>query len=207
MSIETWLTYVATVFLLMCTPGPSQLLMLSNAMAHGWRRSLATAAGDLTANLLQMLAAGLGLAALIMTFDHALTVIKWCGVAYLVWLGLKMIRSGGSANAQRAIPARGQIRALWMQGFVTSATNPKAVVFFASLFPLFIAADRAFWPQFAILAATYLTMDALFLSGYGRGADWLAKRLASRAAHWANRIGGGFMIGAAILLGLRPVER
>lgn len=207
MSIEVWLTYVATVFLLMCTPGPSQLLMLSNSMAHGWRRSLATAAGDLTANLFQMLAAGLGLAALIMTFDHALTVIKWCGVAYLVWLGLKMIRSGGSASAQRATPARRQIRALWMQGFVTSATNPKAVVFFASLFPLFIAADRAFWPQFAVLAATYLTIDALFLSGYGRGADWLAKRLASRARPWADRIGGGFMIGAAVLLGLRPVER
>lgn len=206
MSIEIWLTYVATVFLLMCTPGPSQLLMLSNSMAHGWRRSLATAAGDLTANLLQMLAAGLGLAALITAFDNALTVIKWCGVAYLVWLGLKMIRSAGASGSTKAA-AKGRLRTLWLQGFVTSATNPKAIVFFASLFPLFIAANASFWPQFAVLSATYLAMDALFLTSYGRGADWLAKRLASRARPWADRIGGGFMIGAAVLLGLRPVER
>ena len=96
---------------------------------------------------------------------------------------------------------------LWLQGFVTSATNPKAIVFFASLFPLFIAADAPFWPQFVILSGTYLAIDALFLTSYGRGADWLAKRLASRARPWADRIGGGFMIGAAVLLGLRPVER
>lgn len=207
MSIETWLTYVATVFLLMCTPGPSQLLMLSNSMAHGWRRSLATAAGDLTANLLQMLAAGLGLAALIMAFDNALTVIKWCGVAYLVWLGARMIWSAGSGSAAKAALAQGRLRTLWLQGFVTSATNPKAIVFFASLFPLFITANAPFWPQFAVLSATYLAMDALFPTSYGRGADWLAKRLASRARPWADRIGGGFMIGAAALLGLRPVER
>ena len=207
MSVETWLTYVATVFLLMSTPGPSQLLMLSNSMAHGWQRSLATASGDLTANLLQMLAAGLGLAALIVTFDNALTIIKWCGVAYLVWLGARMILSAGAAGKAKSATAQGRLRTLWLQGFVTSATNPKAIVFFAPLFPLFIAADAPFWPQFAILSVTYLAIDALFLTSYARGADWLAKRLAAKARPWADRIGGGFMIGAAILLGLRPVER
>lgn len=65
MSIEIWLTYLATVFAFMITPGPSHLLMLSNSMTHGVKRSLATAAGDLTANALQMAAAGLGLAAIL----------------------------------------------------------------------------------------------------------------------------------------------
>ena len=63
MPIETWTMYVLTVLALMSTPGPSQLLMLSNSGVHGFKRSLATAAGDLSANALQMLAAGLGLAA------------------------------------------------------------------------------------------------------------------------------------------------
>ena len=207
MTIEIWLTYVATVFLFMCTPGPSQLLILSNAMAHGWKRSLATAAGDLTANFFQMLAAGLGLAAIIMAFDNALSVIKWMGVAYLTWLGFKMIRSAGTAAGSGHAAAKGQLRGLWLQGFVTSATNPKAVVFFASLFPLFISANAPVWPQLAILSATYLAMDALFLTTYARGADWIARRFAAGAQHWAGRIGGGFMIGAAVLLGLRPVER
>ena len=64
MTTETWLLYVTTTLVFMSTPGPSHLLMLSTSMANGFRRSLATAAGDLTANALQMLAAGLGLAAL-----------------------------------------------------------------------------------------------------------------------------------------------
>ncbi|MEO1143609.1 MAG: hypothetical protein AAFW66_14920 [Pseudomonadota bacterium] len=62
MTFEVWMLYVATVLAFMSTPGPSQLLMLSNSGTHGFRRALSTAAGDLTANAFQMLAAGLGLA-------------------------------------------------------------------------------------------------------------------------------------------------
>ena len=91
MSFDIWLTYVATVLLLMSTPGPSQLLMLSNSATNGLQRGIFTAAGDLTANLMQMLAAGLGLAAIIAASGTALAVIKWLGVAYLVYLGVKMI--------------------------------------------------------------------------------------------------------------------
>ncbi len=98
MTIELWVVYVATVLLLMSTPGPSQLLMLSNSMTHGFRRSAFTALGDLTANLLQMLAAGLGLAVVIASSFYALTIIKWLGVAYLIWLGWRMIRKAGSSE-------------------------------------------------------------------------------------------------------------
>ena len=91
MTLEIWTLYVATVLALMSTPGPSQLLMLSNSAAHGFGRATFTAFGDLTANAFQMLAAGLGLAALIAASGTALAVIKWAGVAYLVWLGARMI--------------------------------------------------------------------------------------------------------------------
>ena len=115
MSFETWSLYVLTVLALMSTPGPSQLLMLANSARHGARRSLATAAGDLTANLGQMLAAGLGLAALIAASAHALTLIKWAGVAYLIWLGVRTIRNAGKsdATAQSTAPT---LKALWLQG-------------------------------------------------------------------------------------------
>ncbi|MEM9250374.1 MAG: LysE family translocator [Pseudomonadota bacterium] len=208
MTPDTWTLYVLTVLALMSTPGPSQLLMLSNSGVHGFRRSLATAAGDLSANAAQMLAAGLGLAALLAASATALSAIKWAGVAYLVWLGLRMIRragvSGGGATAQRA---RASLKALWMQGFLTSAANPKAVVFFAALFPQFIAADAAFWPQFLILSATYIVMDGLFLSAYGLGSSWIVARFRGEARVWVERIGGGFMIGAAVLLGLKSLSR
>ena len=206
MSPETWLTYVATVLALMSTPGPSQLLMLSNSATNGFRRGLFTAAGDLTANMLQMLAAGLGLAAVIAASAMALGVVKWAGVAYLIYLGLRMIlRARPGASVDTA--PRASARALWMQGFITSAANPKAVVFFAALFPQFIAADLPFWPQFLVLSATYLTLDGLFLSAYGGGAGWLATRLRGPARLWLDRIGGGFMITAALLLSLKSLRQ
>ncbi len=204
MSFDIWITYVLTVLLLMSTPGPSQLLMLSNSATNGLRRGMFTAAGDLTANFLQMLAAGLGLAALIATSGTALAVIKWLGVAYLVYLGVKQILKARVADTKDA--PRASCRVLWMHGFITSAANPKAVVFFAALFPLFIDGARPFWPQFAILSATYLIIDGMFLTTYGASASWLARRLQGPARLWLDRIGGSFMILAAVLLGFKSLR-
>lgn len=208
MPFETWTLYVLTVLALMSTPGPSQLLMLTNSGVHGFKRSLSTAAGDLSANALQMLAAGLGLAAIIAASATALTVIKWAGVAYLIWLGIRMIRRAKPDDTgEPAERKRASLRALWLQGFLTSAANPKAVVFFAALFPQFIASESAFWPQFLILSATYIIIDGLFLSAYGLGSSWIVKRFKGSARVWIERIGGGFMIGAALLLGLKSISR
>lgn len=208
MPIETWIIYLLTVLALMSTPGPSQLLMLSNSGVHGFRRSLATAAGDLSANALQMLAAGLGLAAVVAASATALTVIKWAGVVYLIWLGLRMIRSAKPDDtSQHTHRPKASLKALWLQGFFTSAANPKAVVFFAALFPQFISADAAFWPQFLILSATYILMDGLFLSAYGVGSSWIVARFKGNARLWVERVGGSFMIGAAVLLGLKSISR
>ncbi len=205
MSTEIYLGYFVTVLLLMSTPGPSHLLMLSNSMSHGFNRSWATAFGDLTANLLQMLAAGIGLAAVLVSSAQLFNLVKWFGVAYLVWLGVKLIRSKAIAGSQSSAPLRSK-KQLWWQGFVTSAANPKAVVFFAALFPQFIDQSQAFWPQFSILAATYLLIDGVFLTGYGVAASWLGQRLEGAGRVWLDRLGGGFLIGAAILLGLRSID-
>ncbi|OWU84253.1 lysine transporter LysE [Oceanicola sp. 22II-s10i] len=205
MPLDTWLIYVATVLLLMITPGPSHLLMLSNSLSNGLKRSSMTAAGDLTANLFQMLAAGFGLAALVLAVEHALTAIKLAGVAYLLWLGARKLWLARPGREQAARP-RASLRSLWMQGFITSAANPKAVVFFAALFPQFIAADLPFWPQFLILSATYIALDGAFLLAYGGAAHWLADRMAAPARLWIDRIGGAAMIVAAILLGLKTVD-
>ena len=205
MTIETWLTYLAAVLLLMSTPGPSQLLMMSNSMTNGLRRSWATAAGDLTANFLQMLAAGIGLGAIVLASENAFLVIKWLGVTYLLWMGLEKIRTAGKGAWTQA--PRASIGRLWCQGFVTSAANPKAVVFFAALFPQFIRGDSAFWPQFAILSATYIAVDGIFLTLYGGGAGWIAQRLSAPARAWLDRLSGGFLITAGVLVGLKTASR
>lgn len=106
MALEVWLLYATTVLAFMVTPGPSHLLMLSNAMSHGFHRSLATAAGDLTANALQMLAAGIGLAALLVASQGALTIVKWAGVAYLIWMGLRMWLRASATAQGKSLPRR-----------------------------------------------------------------------------------------------------
>ncbi|WP_343561137.1 LysE family translocator [Kiloniella sp. b19] len=204
MSLEIWLLYVTTVLALMSTPGPSQLLMLSNSATHGFHRSLATATGDLSANALQMLAAGLGLAALVTASGSALTFTKWAGVIYLLYLGIRMIKNAGANDpALHSKESQASLHGLWLQGFLTSAANPKAVVFFAALFPQFIQSTSAFWPQFLILSATYLVLDGFFLSAYGLGASWISRRFRGKAKVWIERTGGSFMILAAVLLGLK----
>ena len=206
MSIELWILYAATVAALMSTPGPSHLLMLSNSLAHGAKRSVATAVGDLTANFLQMLLAGLGLAALLTTFENALFYIKWAGVLYLAFMGLQMIFAK-EGHGDKHAAKKASLKRLWMQGFITSASNPKAVIFFAALFPQFISASGPFWLQFAILSATYLIMDGVMLTLYGAGAGWIAARVSEKLQARLKRVGGAFMVGAAVMLGLKPVER
>jgi homoserine/homoserine lactone efflux protein len=206
MTSETWTLYVATVLALMSTPGPSQLLMLSNSTTHGFKRSLATACGDLTANFLQMLAAGFGLAAVIAASANALSIIKWLGVAYLIWLGVRMIRkASATASPRYGTGTTAPLKTLWLQGFLTSAANPKAVVFFAALFPQFIDPAAPFAHQFAILSATYILMDGAFLSVYGSSASWIASRFKGNSKIWIERAGGAFMILAAVLLGFKSI--
>lgn len=207
MSFETWAAYVATILALMSTPGPSHLLMLSNSMSHGFSRSLATAAGDLTANSLQILAAGLGLASLMLASREAFLAVKWAGVAYLVWMGLQKIWQARNASVGSAhVAVRVSLRRLYAQGFITSAANPKAVIFFAALFPLFLDPTAPIALQLVLLGATYILIDAAFLSTYGIGASWLARRISGPMRAMMERASGAFLIVAAVLLALRRIE-
>ncbi len=207
MTTEVWLLYVGTVLILMSTPGPSHLLMLSASMSNGFNRSLATAAGDLTANAIQIVLAGFGLSAVITGSQHGLTIVKWAGVAYLVWIGSHQILATFRASSDPNAVPRASRRALWMRGFITSASNPKAVVFFAALFPQFLSSEHPLAPQIAILGATYLFIDGCFLASYGKGASWLARKLRSHHRIWVERFAGTSIIGAAVLLGLRANQQ
>lgn len=207
MSFDLWALYVLTVLMLMSTPGSSQLLMLSNSAAHGFKPSLATAAGDLSANALQMLAAALGLGVLIVSSEMALGIIKWLGVSYLIWHAIKMIKNTKPIDINNSqSPSKAPIKTLYLQGFLTSASNPKAVLFFAALFPQFIAYDGNFWLQFFILSTTYIAMDAFFLSIYGYGAQWIVSKIKPTSTKWINRAGGAFMLLAATILGLKSLD-
>ncbi|WP_147113448.1 LysE family translocator [Tateyamaria sp. syn59] len=200
---EVYLVYLAAVAVFFATPpDTSQLLIIANSMRHGLRRSLWVVAGDLSANVLQMTAAAFGLAAVIATSATAFSVIKWLGVAYLVWIGLRMMMSQGTSR--RGQTAAGRPARLFRLGFVTSMTNPFAVVFFAALFPQFIVVEAPVLPQLLILGATYLVVDGATLLLWGWAGDRVAARLNASLAT-INRICGGLMIGAAALLGIKDI--
>jgi len=204
MSIDVWLIYLATVLAFMSTPGPSHLLMLSNSLSNGFRRSTATAAGDLSANFLQMILASLGLAAILTSSQTTFLVIKWAGVAYLVYLGLKLICSEQVVSKSSE---KRSIKVLYWQGFITSAANPKAVIFFAALFPQFLSAEQPLLPQFLILSVTYLSVDGLFLCLYGKFADAFRMQVLERYGRFLSVLSGSLFLAAALLLGLKGFDR
>jgi len=131
MLMDTYLLYLAAVAVFFATPpGTSQLLIISNSIRHGLKRSLWTIAGDLSANCLQMAGAAFGLAAIIATSASAFLWIKWLGVAYLAWIGLQLILAKEGDDAQMRASGSGSAVCLYRQGLVTSMANPFAVVFF-----------------------------------------------------------------------------
>ena len=199
MTPETYLLYLGVLLAFFATPpDTSQLLIVSNSLRHGLRRSLATVAGDLSANVLQMSAAAFGLTALIAVSADALWLVKWLGVAYLAWIGIQlMLRSGTSHDAQAI---KSQPRHLFQQGFLTSSANPYAVVFFGALFPQFIDPSLAITPQLLILGATYLIVDGVTLILWGWAAERTVGRIRSLSGPRINRISGALMIAAAALL-------
>ena len=204
MSLETYLIYLGVLAAFFVTPpDTSQLLIISNSLRHGLRRSLATVAGDLSANAVQMTLAAFGLTAIIATSANALAVVKWLGVAYLVWIGLRLLLSKPGAPDMQA--ARGG--RLFRQGFITSSANPYAVVFFGALFPQFIDTGAPILPQLLILGVTYLIVDGLILVLWGWAAIRTLGRVRNLTGLWINRVSGALMIGAAALLGLKDVSR
>lgn len=204
MTIDTYLAYLATVAVFFSMPpGPSQALMIANSMRHGVRRSTATIFGDLTANALQMTAAAFGLAVIISTSYWILLAVKWAGVLYLLWIGWRTFTSRRSdlSDAGTLISSN----RLWRQGFITSASNPKAIFFFAALFPQFIDISQPVWPQLVILGTTYLFVDGTLLLLWGLLAERLIGKVHAMGG-WLNRISGGLMMTAAGLLAIKDVE-
>ena len=144
----TWLAaFVTTSTLLNITPGPAVMQVLGHSMVNGARSGQASIAGILSANAMYILLAALGLGALILAVPQLFELIKWCGMAYLAWLGLKSLKGAWarpSARTAAALPRSAPAWSLFRQSFLLQGTNPKSVVFFCALLPTFAgSADGA----------------------------------------------------------------
>ncbi len=198
MSFETWLAFAAASSVLLVIPGPTVLLVVSYALGQGWRTALpmavGVALGDFTAMTLSML----GLGALLATSATLFTVLKWVGAAYLVYLGIRLWRAGGTLDAA---PRTDAVSAAKMLGhaWLVTALNPKSVTFFVAFLPAFLDPKADFLMQMLVFETTFLVLAFANAFGYALVAS-RARRLASdpRALGIVNKVGGGLLVGAGV---------
>ncbi|NDV48261.1 MULTISPECIES: LysE family translocator [Roseobacteraceae] len=199
MPLDLWLTFVAASVALLLIPGPTVLLVLSYALSKGRSVALASAAGVALGDFTAMSLSLAGLGALVLASATAFTVLKWIGALYLVWMGVKLLRSApgaGLAVPRDAVSARG----VFGHAAAVTALNPKSIAFFIAFVPQFVDASAPLLPQFALLVATFVTLAALNVLAYALAADRL-RRLIGRPSvlAWLTRAGGAALIAMGAL--------
>ncbi|MFV0597529.1 LysE family translocator [Shewanella sp.] len=204
MQFETWLLYLFAIVLIGISPGPIAILSMSHGIHFGKKRSIATGLGSVSAALVLMAASAAGLGAIISASEYGFSLLKWCGAAYLVFLGIKLLltKQQGQKLEVTKTEGTGTAKQLFKQAFLVGISNPKDLLFFAALFPQFIDLTVPQIPQLTILALTWALVDFSFVMLYASMANVLAPSLkASNKLHWFDRSSGGvFLTLAAILV-------
>ena len=207
MSLQTWWLFFVTAFLLSSTPGPNMLHVMSRSVNLGIKRTWPVMLGCLCAVLLVLLTAAAGLAALILAAPAFFEILRFTGVAYLVWLGIQCWRQVGQSQngdnpALNTVPA-GQ---LLCGGFWIGLSNPKFLLFVAAFLPQFINPAAPQTPQWLILIATFAFCEVFWYAAYAVGGHSLRRWLhIPRVNLWFDRITGMIFIGfAALLLRFKP---
>lgn len=202
MSLHTWLAFFVAAWLISLTPGPGAVSTMATAARFGGRRALYNLAGLELGLVFVLLLVASGLGALVVASAAVYSTVKWFGVAYLVYLGVRQLRTSGAAAIDARATRAGSGRAgLVLQGFLVNATNPKGIVFMLAVLPQFIDPDRALAPQYALCGATLVFTDVVVMNGYALFATRVLGLLRSpRKNIWLNRVFGGLYLGAAGLL-------
>lgn len=196
MDLHLYLGFVGVTLILGCIPGPNVALIVANSVAHGVRYGLATVGGTLAAQVIQLIAVSLGLTALLESMGVWFTLLRWLGVAYLLYLGYRQWRAPAVDLSRVHAEARVPLRAMLPRAAAVSLTNPKVLLFLGALFPQFISSAHAVLPQVALLAVTFLVIIGIMDSSWAIAAG-RARGLLSRHARLRNRISGGMLMAAA----------
>jgi homoserine/homoserine lactone efflux protein len=190
--------YIALEIVLCFIPGPAVMAVIGASLGRA-RAGFATASGILTGNFIYFVISALGIASVILAAHAAFVVIKWCGAAYLAYLGIRALMTS-VANVDRAIMPADPRRLMrgWTSGTVTQLANPKALVFFGAILPQFIEPRANLVLQIVILGVAGLAVELAVLSIYIALADRIRRRgIAPASRLWAERAGGVFMLGVA----------
>ncbi|MDH0867787.1 LysE family translocator [Mitsuaria sp. GD03876] len=196
--------FLLAALLITASPGPDNLMVLGMGISKGRRHGMAFGLGCALGCLSHTVLAAIGVSALIAASPMAFTALKVCGGLYLIWLGIKALRSRGGAHVGDASQAEDSLSRLFFKGVFANAINPKVVLFFLSFLPQFVVPAQGHVAlQTAALGLTFTLQAAVLfgLLGYFAGAigQWLNRK--PRAGLWLDRIAGAVFVA----LGLRLI--
>ncbi len=200
MTFETWAAFALATAVLILIPGPSIMLTVAHASLHGAWRTLNTVNGAIAACLVHVAIAATGIGWLMILAAEWFEVLRWFGVAYLVFMGVQSWRAASRAEAEAAPRSRSG-RSLFTEGFLVTLSNPKGIIFVAAFFPQFLTPAAPALPQVLVLGATYLAVAYVLTAAYGFAAARISGMFRSpRAARLRGRLTGTVLIGGGLLL-------
>jgi threonine/homoserine/homoserine lactone efflux protein len=206
MPLETFFIFAPACFAINMAFGPNNLLLLTNAARSGVVPAILAAAGRIVSFAVMIAIAGVGLGAVLAASETVFTIVKWAGAAYLVWIGVNLIRAGAPLLRDDAATQRLSLRKLTLQELWVAAGNPKAILVFTAFFPQFVD-PAAYALSFAILGLTFLVFETFAIVVYSFIGAKLGRYVRDgRTLKWFNRTSGTMMIGfgLALIFARRP---
>jgi len=199
--LPSYLMFLAASVALILLPGPAQALVVARTLAGGRRPGALTAVGLNIGTLFHTATAALGLSAVLATSALAFSVVKYAGAAYLIYLGIRAVRSKAAPPARTGLPGD-SVRSPLGQAIVTGILNPKVALFFLAFLPQFVDPSRgAVFAQFLVLGGSMALLDTLYELGLVHLVCEMRERYLRnpRLVAWQNRASGAVLVA----LGLR----
>ncbi|BFM34173.1 LysE family transporter [Acinetobacter towneri] len=203
MSYQVWIAFMLACWVISVSPGAGAIASMSSGLSYGFRHGYWNAIGLQLALLLQIAIVAAGAGVLFATTPWAFLIVKWFGVAYLLYLAyLQWAAPTQSIEIQHEL-TRKSAGKLVMYGFLVNMSNPKAIVFLLAVLPQFLDLSKPQWIQYLIMAATMISIDLIVMAGYtGLAAKVLRLLRSPRQQKMMNRTFAALFAGAAFFLSL-----
>jgi len=199
MNLEIWIAFVVAAEIILVIPGPTIILVVSQAIAHGRKSVIPLVAGVLAGDFTAMTLSLLGLGAVLSASATLFVVLKWIGALYLIYLGIKLWRTDPENGADPLSTRHGSSTSLFKGAYIVTALNPKSIAFFVAFLPQFINHEDPTSPQFLIMGVTFLAMATGNAALYAVFAGHLRETMKkSRVRKVFDRCGGSALIGAGV---------